>query len=357
MSGSGDAFLHQQARTGATDLSLIEPDAIDQTLNRAVEIGVFEDDERRLASQLEREPLVAGRGRAADGASHFGRTGEGDLGHIGMFHQRFARRTVAGNDVDDARRQSDFRADLGKGQRGQRRELRGLEHHRVARGQRRRNLPGQHEQRKIPGNDLPNDAARGVSGKFLIEQLRPAGMVIEVASHQRNVNVPALANRFAVVHRLEHGQAAGMFLHGSRQRVEIACSRVRSERLPFEESSARRSNCCIDIGCRSLRNRGKFLAGGRICGFEVSAFGRLPPRAVNKMPEPAAVRIQPGQGLFGIFGRRTVFHADELLSDTHMSVITTLRQRMAIVRRITPGRMVFQLPFDVVQQPARSETE
>ena len=107
-----DAFLHQQARTGATDLSLIEPDAVDQAFDRAVEIGVFEDDERRFASQFEREPLVAGRSCAANGASYFGRTGECDLGNLGMLHQRFARRAVAGDNVDDSRRQSNFRADL-----------------------------------------------------------------------------------------------------------------------------------------------------------------------------------------------------------------------------------------------------
>ena len=104
----GNAFLHQQARTGATDLSLVEPDAVDQAFNRAVEVGVFEDDERGFASQFEREPLVAGRSRAADGASHFGRTGERDLGNVGMLHQRFAGRAVAGDDVDDSWRQSDF---------------------------------------------------------------------------------------------------------------------------------------------------------------------------------------------------------------------------------------------------------
>ncbi len=252
----GDALLHQQARTGAADLSLIEPDAIDQAFDRAVEVGVFEDDERRFASQFEREPLVAGRGRAADGASHFGRAGEGDLGHVGMLHQRFAGRAVAGDNVDDSWRQSNFRADFGEGQRGQRRELRRLEHDGVARGQRRRNLPGQHQQRKIPGNDLANDAARRVSGKFLMQQLRPAGVVIEVADDQRNIDVAALANRLAVVHGLEHGEAAGVLLHGPRQRVEIASSRVRSERLPFWQSGARGSDCGVNVCRRSLGNCG-----------------------------------------------------------------------------------------------------
>ena len=68
----GDAFLHQQARARAADLPLVEPDSVDQTLDCAVEIRIFEDDERRLAAEFEREPFVACGGRAADRASNFG---------------------------------------------------------------------------------------------------------------------------------------------------------------------------------------------------------------------------------------------------------------------------------------------
>jgi hypothetical protein len=49
-----DAFLHQQARTGAADLPLVEPDSVDQAFNGAVEIGVVENDEGRFAAELER---------------------------------------------------------------------------------------------------------------------------------------------------------------------------------------------------------------------------------------------------------------------------------------------------------------
>jgi hypothetical protein len=48
----GNALLHQQARAGAADLALVEPDRIDDTLDCAVEIGVLENDEGRLATKL-----------------------------------------------------------------------------------------------------------------------------------------------------------------------------------------------------------------------------------------------------------------------------------------------------------------
>jgi hypothetical protein len=75
----GDAFLHQQAGARAADLPLVEPDRIDQPLDRAVDIGVVEDDVGGLAAQLERQRLArAGRG-LADAAAHLGGAGEGDL--------------------------------------------------------------------------------------------------------------------------------------------------------------------------------------------------------------------------------------------------------------------------------------
>ena len=41
----GAAFVHQEARAGAADLALVEPDAVDDALNRRIEIGVGKNDE------------------------------------------------------------------------------------------------------------------------------------------------------------------------------------------------------------------------------------------------------------------------------------------------------------------------
>ena len=222
----GDALLHQQARAGAANLSLVEPDAIDQAFDGAVEVGIFENDERRLAAQFERKPLVTRGGGAADGASYFGGAGEGNFVDVRMLDQSFAGGTVAGHDVDHAGGQSDFLANFGEGERGERGELRGLQHDGVSGGQRGRNFPRQHEQRKIPRNDLPDHAAGGVAGKFRFEQLRPSGVVIEMARDQRNIDVAAFADRFAVVDGFEHGQAARVLLHRPRQGIQIARARV-----------------------------------------------------------------------------------------------------------------------------------
>ena len=76
-------------------------------------------------------------------------------------------------------------ADLGEQQRGERRGLRGLEHDGVARGERRRDLPGQHQQREVPRDDLPGHAERlGV---------RPEAGVVELVGPARVVEEPCAA--------------------------------------------------------------------------------------------------------------------------------------------------------------------
>ena len=165
--GIAEAFLHQQPRAGAADLALVEPDAVDQTFDGAVEIGILEDDEGRLAAKLQRQFLARTGGRLADDLADFRGAGEGDLLDAGMVDDGRARFRSAGHDVDDALRHAGALADLGEQDGGQRREFGRLQHHRAAGGQRRRDLPGQHQQREIPRDDLADDADGLVAGESL----------------------------------------------------------------------------------------------------------------------------------------------------------------------------------------------
>ena len=168
---------------------------------------------------------------------------------------------VSRNDVDHSRGQPSFLTEFGEHERGQRSELRWLQHDRVAGGQSRRNLPRQHQQRKIPRDDLPHNSARLVLRKFLIEQLRPTGVIVEMPRHQRNINVATLADGLAVVHRLQHGEQPRMLLHQPRQRIKIARASMRSQRAPFRSSSARRTNRRVHISSAALRDGRQFLPG------------------------------------------------------------------------------------------------
>ncbi len=145
-----------------------------------------------------------------------GRAGKGDLGDALAGSQRFARLGAEAVDhVDHAGRQqvTDHLHQLEDRGRGL---LGGLEHHAVAGGQRRGQLPGGHQQRKVPGDDLANDAQRLVEvighgvgvdiggGAFL--GANAAGEVAEVVHRQRNVGVQGLTHRLAVVPALGHRQ-------------------------------------------------------------------------------------------------------------------------------------------------------
>ena len=48
-----DVFLHEQARTGAAYLALVEPDRIHHAFDSSVQVGILEHHKRRLAAQLQ----------------------------------------------------------------------------------------------------------------------------------------------------------------------------------------------------------------------------------------------------------------------------------------------------------------
>ena len=161
-----DGFLHEQPRARAAHLALVEPDRVDHAFDHAVQVGVVVDDERALAAQLEGKLLARARGGLADDAADLGRAGESDLVDAGMIDDGRARLAVAVHEVHDARRQADLVHDLGERHRGERRELGGLEHQRVAARERRRDLPREHEQGEIPRDDLADHADRLVAGEL-----------------------------------------------------------------------------------------------------------------------------------------------------------------------------------------------
>src|SRR5208337_3418525 len=107
-----------------------------------------------------------------------------------------------------------------------RREFGRLQNHGVSCCQSGRNLPRQHQQREIPWNNLTDDPARNVVGKFLLQKLRPTRMMIEMPRDQRNINVATLADGLAVVHRLKNGEEPRMLLHQARDGIEVARARM-----------------------------------------------------------------------------------------------------------------------------------
>ena len=313
----GDAFLDQKSGTGATNLALIEPNGVDHAFDGAIDVGIVEQDESRLAAQFEGQFLTAAGGLATDLATDLGRPGEGDLVDAGMADDCGTGVAAAGDDVDKAGRQAGFLRDFGKAERGQTGIFRRLEHHRVAGRQGWCDLPGQHQQRKIPWDDLAGDANRQMVGKLAAQQLGPAGMVVEMAGDQRDVDIAGFADRFAVVHRLQNGQHAGVLLHQAGQRVERPGAVMVAGFGPLLLRLPGRGDRAIDVFGRTGGNLRQHRAGGRIAAVEPFARRRLLPAAVDKMTELAVVAIQPTIDLGAAFRRRAVIHALQDLGDGH----------------------------------------
>ena len=100
--------------------------------------------------------------RARDGAhdllADLGRARERDLVHVRVLDELRARAAVAGDDVDDPGRQLGLTEHVREQERRERSRLGRLQHDRVPGRERRRDLPGEHEQREVPRDDLPGDA-------------------------------------------------------------------------------------------------------------------------------------------------------------------------------------------------------
>ncbi len=135
--------LDQDARARAAVLSGVAEDGERRGGSRLVEVGVGEDDVGRLASQLQRYTLDGLRRELADPPPDLGRSGEGDLRDVWMLHQAFADHAARADDhvQHSVRKPRLVARDLRQLERGERRQPSGLQHDRVARGERRTDLP------------------------------------------------------------------------------------------------------------------------------------------------------------------------------------------------------------------------
>ena len=309
----------KQARAGAADLALVEPDGVDHAFDGGVDIGVVKHDEGRLAAQFQRQRLAAAGGFFADQAADIGRTGKGDLVHIRVGHDGRSRGAVAGDHVQHAGGQAGLRGQFGEQQGRQWREFGRFQYHGIAERQRRGDFPRQHQQREVPRHDLADHADRHLVGEFAFLQLRPAGMVIEVARHQRHVDIARFADRLAVVERFDHGEQAGVALHHARQGVQVAGARMAADGEPVFLGGARGGNCCVNVSLRALRDARQRLAGGRFIGVEQRACRGGRERAVDEMAEAVAVARQPGARVGVAFRGRAVVHGVEVVFNARLA--------------------------------------
>ncbi len=125
-------------------------------------------------------------------------------------------------------------AHVGEDERGQRRRLGRLEHDRVAARERRRDLPREHQQREVPGDDLRRDPERlrPPVREGVLELVGPAGVVEEVRGRERQVDVARLLDRLAAVERLGDGELARALLEDAGDAEEVLRALCRAQRRP-----------------------------------------------------------------------------------------------------------------------------
>ena len=98
-----DAGLYENPIGTDAGLAAIAELRRNRPLDRQVEVGIVEDNERRIAAKLEAEPLDTVGGTPHQKRAYAGRTGKGDLAYRFIRHQLLADlRRHAGYDIDHA---------------------------------------------------------------------------------------------------------------------------------------------------------------------------------------------------------------------------------------------------------------
>ena len=134
----------------------------------------------------------------------------------------------------------------------QRRLLGRLEHDRAACGERRAELPRGHQQREVPGDDLPAHAdrlaarvaehvGRADGQHAALDLRRPAGEVAQVRDRAGHVHVLRQPDRLAVVERLELGQLLRVVFDRVGERVHQPLAPRRGHRSPTDPTRAPRA--------------------------------------------------------------------------------------------------------------------
>ncbi len=193
---------------------------------------------------------------------------------------------VAGDDVQDAVGDARLERQLAEAQRAQRRLLGRLEDDRAAGGQRRADLPGGHQQREVPRDDLADDADRllervGVElGARHVGQRRrdgraaqlrrPAGHVPEQVGGERDVGGGGDGLRLAVVERVELGELVEVLGDQVAEAVDRAAALGRRHLRPRARPARARAawtarSTSSALPCATVRQH---LAGAGVDGLE-----------------------------------------------------------------------------------------
>jgi ParB family chromosome partitioning protein len=204
-----------------------------------------------------------------------------------MGYQRLAGLGAeAGDDVEHALREAGLGDEVREGQRRGRCELRRLDHHGIAGSERRRELPGQQQQRRVPRDDHAAHAERFVQrvgeGVGLVDRQHRAldlvGKAAEIVVPLRRVaQLQAhLGDQLAVVADLDPGEPLGVLRDEVAEPAQQVPALGRIQRRPVAvlEGPLRRRDGAVHVLRPAARHQRPGLAGIGVEGLERFARGR-----------------------------------------------------------------------------------
>ena len=108
---------------------------------------------------------------------------------------------------------------------------------------------------KFHGMIWPQTPTGAIAGKLALDQLGPAGVVVEVAGDQRHVDVAGLADRLAVVQRLQHREEALMLLDEAGDGVEMpGALMARTASTSCAKAARAAFTAAVDVGRGAVRD-------------------------------------------------------------------------------------------------------
>lgn len=294
-----DTLLNVDTRTGAAGLAVVEVDTEVDPVNGLLDIGIVEDNVGGLATKLEGNLLQVGLGSSLhDLAANNGRTSEGNLVdvHVGR-DGGTSNPAEAGDDVENARGETSLLNELSKDESRERGLLGGLHDDGVTGGESGADLPGKHEEREVPGDDLTADTERllpgvveGVGGDIdglALNLVGPTTVVADGANNGANITT-SHGDGLAIVERLNGGEEVEVLLDQVGELEEVDTTLLGSGLAPDTiERLAGGGDGKIDILFGGLVDGADDLLGGGVDDLELLLLDTLDELVVD---EPGGIR-------------------------------------------------------------------
>ena len=313
-----DRVFHEEPRARAAALPLIEVDADMGPYGGRRQIGIGEHDVGALAAEFKGQPFELVGCLPHDDLRRFARAREGHFVDAGVLHDRGAGGGAeAGHHIDHAIGDARLLREPRQPQAGQRCLLGRFHHDRAAGSQGRAPFPGHHQDREIPGDDLPRHADRLASGvaevvavdgdRLAMDLVGPTGVVAQGVECQRDIDMPGVGKRLAVVERFERRQFVDLRFDevGQLQHQPATLAGIHPGPRPGFKSLPRRRHGRIHIGGIPFGHLGDRLLGGGIDRVERAAAAGRPPLAADEELGLANLRGRGSPAIAGLrLGRR-----------------------------------------------------